>query len=54
VIVGGTVTGDVIATERIEIQSTGVLLGDIVAPRLIIQDGGLLRGKAEIAGTRQK
>ena len=53
VIVGGTVNGDVIATERIEIQSTGVLIGDIVAPRLIIQDGGLLRGKAEIAGDRK-
>jgi cytoskeletal protein CcmA (bactofilin family) len=54
VLVGGTLEGDVTATERLQVQSTGVLLGDVVAPRLIIQDGGLLRGKAEVAGSRQK
>jgi cytoskeletal protein CcmA (bactofilin family) len=54
VLVGGTLEGDVAATERIQIQSTGTLLGDIVSPRLIIQDGGLIRGTADIAGTRQK
>jgi cytoskeletal protein CcmA (bactofilin family) len=53
VLVGGRLEGDVTATERIQIQSTGVLLGDVVAPRLIIQDGGMLRGKADVAGTRQ-
>jgi cytoskeletal protein CcmA (bactofilin family) len=54
VLVGGRIEGDVTATERIQIQSTGVLLGDVVAPRLIIQDGGMLRGKADVAGTRAK
>lgn len=54
VLVGGTVEGDVTATERLQIQSTGVLLGDVVARSLVIQDGGLLRGKADIAGVRQK
>ena len=52
VMVGGKVEGDVTATERIQVQSTGVLVGDVVAPRLIIQDGGVIRGKADIAGTR--
>ena len=54
VLVGGTLDGDVTASERIQIQSTGTLHGDVVSPRLIIQDGGLLRGKADIAGSRQK
>ena len=54
VLIGGKVEGDVTATERIQIQTTGVLLGDVVTPRLIIQDGGLLRGKADVAGTRSK
>ena len=54
VLVGGTLEGDVTASERIQVQSTGVLLGDVVAPRLIIQDGGLLRGKADVAGSRPK
>jgi cytoskeletal protein CcmA (bactofilin family) len=54
VLVGGTIVGDVTATERVQIQSTGVLLGDIVTPRLVIHDGGMLRGKADVAGTREK
>ncbi|HEX6464384.1 MAG TPA: polymer-forming cytoskeletal protein [Vicinamibacterales bacterium] len=53
VLVGGKIEGDVTATDRIQVQSTGVLIGDVVTPRLIIQDGGMLRGKADVAGTRQ-
>lgn len=52
VLVGGKLEGNVTTTDRIQVQSTGVLLGDVVTPRLIIQDGGLLRGKADVAGTR--
>ena len=54
VLVGGKITGDVTASERIQVQSTGVLIGDVVSPRLVVQDGGLVRGKVDIAGTRQK
>jgi len=54
VLIGGTLNGDVTVTERIQVQSTGVLIGDVIAPRLVIHDGGVLRGKAEVAGTRQK
>jgi len=54
VLIGGRIEGDVTSTERIQIQSTGALLGDVVAPRLIIQDGGMVRGKVDVAGTRQK
>lgn len=54
VLVGGKIEGDVTATDRIQVQSTGVLIGDVVAPRLVVQDGGLVRGKANIAGARQK
>jgi len=52
VLIGGKLEGNVTASERLQIQTTGVLLGDIVTPRLIIQDGGLIRGKADVAGTR--
>jgi len=52
VLVGGKLEGNVMTTDRIQVQSTGVLLGDVVTPRLIIQDGGLLRGKADVACTR--
>ncbi len=53
VLVGGTILGDVVATERIQVESTGSLIGDVVVPRLIIQDGGILRGKAEVAGSKK-
>jgi cytoskeletal protein CcmA (bactofilin family) len=53
VLVGGKIEGDVTATDRIQIQSTGILLGDVVSPRLIIQDGGMIRGKVDVAGHRQ-
>jgi cytoskeletal protein CcmA (bactofilin family) len=54
VLVGGKVEGDVTVGERLQIQSTGTLLGDIVAPRLVIQDGGILVGKADVAGSPAK
>jgi cytoskeletal protein CcmA (bactofilin family) len=53
VLVGGTLEGYVTASERIQIQATGVLLGDIVAPKLVIMDGGLLRGKVDVTGSKK-
>ena len=48
VVVVGAVTGKVSAKDRIEIRSTGTVTGDIVSPRLIIAEGGNLRGKVEM------
>jgi cytoskeletal protein CcmA (bactofilin family) len=48
VIVIGTVTGRVTAREKIDIRSTGTILGDVVSPRLVIADGGSIRGKVEM------
>jgi cytoskeletal protein CcmA (bactofilin family) len=44
IVVIGRVHGNLTATERIEIQSTGVVEGDIRAPRLLIQEGAVLNG----------
>jgi cytoskeletal protein CcmA (bactofilin family) len=52
VLIAGKLEGNVKAAERIQVQSTGVLLGDVITPRLIIHDGGLLRGRADVAGAR--
>ena len=38
------VHGTVTATERIEVQTTAHVHGDIVTPRLLIQEGGQLNG----------
>jgi cytoskeletal protein CcmA (bactofilin family) len=45
VIIMGGVTGNVSATEKVEIRSTGSVLGDIASPKFAMADGGCLRGK---------
>ena len=54
VIVIGRVAGDVIASERIEIQATGVVDGDIHAPRLLIQEGAVVNGNIEMGDAQAK
>ena len=44
----GQVTGNVIASERVEIQPGGRLEGDITAPRIAIADGAHFRGKVDM------
>jgi cytoskeletal protein CcmA (bactofilin family) len=44
VIVTGRVAGDVTGIERVEIQATGVVDGDVKAPRLVVEEGAVLNG----------
>lgn len=44
VIVVGKVTGNIRGTDRIEIQATGVVDGDVSAPRLVVAEGAVLNG----------
>ena len=48
VVVQGTVTGNITAREKIEIQTTGTVAGDVYSPRLSIADGASLRGKVDV------
>ena len=50
VIVVGHIAGDVIATERVEIQATGVVDGDIHSPRLLVQEGAVVNGSIQMGG----
>lgn len=50
-IVMGAVAGDIIATEKVEIGEHGSVEGTIVSPRLILLEGGLVRGKVEMNGS---
>jgi len=50
VVVVGRVTGNIIATERIEVQSEGVVEGDVKAPRLVVSEGAVLNGAVEMSG----
>jgi cytoskeletal protein CcmA (bactofilin family) len=43
-VLGGEVRGTVTAEDRIEVQATASVHGDLVAPKLLIQEGGRLNG----------
>ena len=44
----GTVRGDVIAKERVELANDSALTGDIVAPRMMIADGARFKGSVDM------
>ena len=51
VVVIGLVDGNITATERVEIQATGVVHGDVKAPRLIVHEGAVINGSIEMTKT---
>ena len=51
VVILGSVTGNVTARERVEIQATGAVSGDVTSPRLAIAEGGCLSGTVQMPQT---
>jgi cytoskeletal protein CcmA (bactofilin family) len=45
VVVGGTINGTVHATERVELQATAIVTGDIVTQSVLVQEGGVVNGR---------
>jgi len=48
IVVEGSVQGNVMATERIEIRDKGSVEGDLAAPRVAIADGAHFRGSIDM------
>lgn len=48
--ISGTVAGNVTATEKVDVRATGVIDGDITAPRLVMAEGAIIRGKVDARG----
>jgi cytoskeletal protein CcmA (bactofilin family) len=48
VVIQGAVTGNVTAREKVEIQTTGSVSGDVSSPRLAIADGASISGKVHV------
>ena len=46
--VKGSMTGNTIATDRVEITSAAKVVGDIKAPRVVMADGAKFRGAVEM------
>lgn len=52
ILISGSVIGNVTATARIDLHATGSVEGDITAPRLVMFDGALVKGKVDAGGNR--
>ncbi len=52
--VNGVVNGDIVATEKIQLGRTARVIGNIEAPRLIIEDGALLEGGCKMVKALEK
>ncbi len=50
VVVVGKVAGNVEGTERVEIQATGCVDGDVTAPKLVVAEGAVLNGSIHMTG----
>ena len=48
IVVLGQVTGNLIATEKVDIRESGSVEGDVVAPRVAIADGSHFRGSIDM------
>jgi cytoskeletal protein CcmA (bactofilin family) len=52
--VSGTVTGNVVVTDSLDLQPTGSVTGDVVAPRLSMADGAVILGRVDVKGTKKE
>jgi cytoskeletal protein CcmA (bactofilin family) len=48
VVIGGVLRGEIHATEKVTILSTGLVLGTIATPRLIVEEGVIFNGSCKI------
>jgi len=51
--INGTVNGDIIVSERLELGRTARIVGNIQAPRLVIEDGAILEGSCSMVNARE-
>ena len=51
VTIGGVVFGNVIASERLVVLSTGLIMGDIITRRIQADDGCLVHGRIKVCQT---
>lgn len=51
VLIGGKVIGNILAKEKIELQSKAEVEGDITTKNLIIEEGAVFHGKCNMKGS---
>jgi cytoskeletal protein CcmA (bactofilin family) len=50
VVVGGVLRGNIFASERTVVLSTGMVIGNVNTPRLIVEEGVVLNGTCTVEG----
>jgi cytoskeletal protein CcmA (bactofilin family) len=51
--INGAVNGDIVATEKLQLGRTARVLGNIQAPRLIVEEGAILEGGCSMLRARE-
>lgn len=52
-VINGTVNGDIIATEKLQLGRTARVIGNIQSPRLMLEDGALLEGNCTMLRAKE-
>ena len=50
IVIGGVVKGNVFSTQKVIILSTGMVIGNVTTPRLVIEEGVMFNGHLEVTG----
>jgi cytoskeletal protein CcmA (bactofilin family) len=53
VVVAGELLGDCTATQRVQIEASGRMTGNIRAPRVVIVEGATFRGNSDMSSPRE-
>jgi cytoskeletal protein CcmA (bactofilin family) len=54
ILISGTVIGNITATDRLDLQATASVEGDISSPRLVMVEGAVVKGRVDASGNRAK
>jgi len=54
VVVSGEVVGDCQAENRVEIQASGRVTGNIRAPKIVIAEGAMFKGNSDMSGRKDE
>ena len=54
IVIEGNVAGNLRACDRLQIRKTGSVIGDLVAARLVIEDGAYFKGSIDIERAEEK
>jgi cytoskeletal protein CcmA (bactofilin family) len=52
IVISGAVTGNVKAIERVDLQATGSVTGDITAPKFVMAEGAAVAGRVDAGASR--